>query len=213
MRLLHAACAAATLGLGLTAVLGLTTTTGCSDAGQARQVFAALDGAGDRPRTQFFTDTATIYCDVVWVGKGTDETMNVQFLQTTGEEPIYDGTNTLVNVSRLWAAGEDVPGEGASTVGFAFGAPSAIDGGTTLPFPVGHYKCLVTVQGVNAGEADFDVIYPTPDCPALGAAYDGLSCVGYQQNAKCPNDSAYDPTNPSCTCQQIPDLTRVFQCN
>ena len=155
MRLLHAACAAATLGLGLTAVLGLTTTTGCSDAGQARQVFAALDGAGNRPRSQFFTDTSTIYCDVVWVGKGSDETIDIQFLQTTGEEPIYNGTNQLVNVSRLWAAGEDAPGEGNSTIGFAFGTPSAIDGGATLPFPVGHYKCLATVQGVSAGRKLF----------------------------------------------------------
>jgi len=212
MRLLHAVCAVATLGAGIASVVTLTTTTGCSDPGQVRQIFMALDGAGNRPRTQFLTDTSTIYCDVVWAGKGTDETIDVQFLQTTGENPMYSGTNQVAPVSRLWAAGEDAPGEGVQTVGFSFVPPSTVDGGSTLPFPVGHYKCLVTVQGQSAGEADFDIDYPTPDCPALGAAYDGLSCVGYQQGAKCPNDSAYDPNNPTCTCQSIPDLTRVFQC-
>jgi hypothetical protein len=213
MRLLQAVCAVTTVGAGVVSIGALTTAgTGCSDTSQVRQVFMALDGAGNRPRTQFAADTTTLDCDVVWSGHGTDDTIGVQFVQTTGEDPLYNGTNNLQTVSRLWAAGEDAPGEGITTVGFTFNPPTLLDGGTQLPFPVGHYQCRVTAQGQPAGQADFDIVYPQPDCPALGAAYDGLPCVGYQQNAQCPNDDDYDPTKLTCTCQAIPDLTRVFQC-
>ena len=197
---------------GVGAVL-TTSSTGCTSASQVRQVFMALDGAGDRPRNTFFTDTTTIYCDIVFSGYSNDETIDVQFVQDKGEDPIFNGSgDTNQPVQRDWGSAETVPGTGIQTIGFTLNRPQAVDGGTTLPFPVGHWKCLVSVNGDSAGEADFTIEYPTPDCPATGGAYDGLECVDHKVGSTCPSDSNLGNAT-ACTCQGTPDpTTRVWVC-
>jgi hypothetical protein len=201
---------------GIAATISTTFTTGCSATSQVRQIFTALDGTGDRPRDQFFTDTKQIFCDVVFSAYGADETVDVQFIQVKGESPMFDGSNNLGPVSRLWNGNEAVPSKGISTINFTLDQPQEVDGGLKLPFPVGHWKCVVSVNGQNAGEHEFDVVYPTPDCPATGGAYDGMSCAGYQGGAQCPSDSNYTPGGTDCVCQTSAEVadpaTRAFKC-
>ncbi len=209
--------AALTLG-GVVAIATTTTTTGCSNASQVRQVFTALDGTGDRPRNKFFTDTQQIFCDVVFSAYSTDETLDVIWLQETGEQTLFEGTGDLHPVARNWSGSEAVPTQGVSTVSFPFQRPTAVDGGATVPFPVGHWKCQVTVNGDPGGSAEFDIIYPDqlnmPDCPATGAVYGGESCAAYKGGAQCPNDSN---TASMCSCQSYPNdvpdpAARTFVC-
>ncbi len=179
-----------------------------------RQIYTALDGAGNRPRNVFFTDTQLIYCDVVWSGVSNDETVTAQLIQISGEPSLYDGSNNTNNQkSYLWSGGESVPGTGNQTVAFSFNPPTAGDGGSTLPYAVGKYKCLISVNGSSAGEADFEVQYPSPDCPASGGAYDTMPCVAYANGAQCPVDSNYQTNGTQCTCQPAADpLARAFSC-
>lgn len=201
MRALQTGLVVALVVGGIAAATTTTLTTGCGTASQVRQIFMALDGNGDRPRNTFYPDTKQIFCDVVFSGYTTDETLDVQWIQDKGETVMYDGTGNLQSVSRLWAASEAVPTKGISTVGFPLDPPHQIDGGAQLPFPVGHWRCVVTINGVSAGESDFDIVYPTPDCPAGGGAYNGLSCVGNKGDDHCPVDSNYQPNGTDCRCQ------------
>ncbi len=214
MRLLHAACFAG-VAFGVAAV-GLSSTTGCSSATQVRQVYMALDGAGTRPRNIFFTDTTSIFCDVQWSGRNPDSTLQVLFEQTSGETPMFSGTGTLGPVNRVWAGAETVPGLGESPQSFSMTAPSSVEGGGSLPFPVGAWKCVVSVNGESAGETDFTIEYPSqyqnqPDCPPDGVATNGLSCDAYLLNAQCPSVAAFNvPTDCTCTGAQYP---RFWICN
>lgn len=208
----------AALVLGGVAVV-TASETGCGNTSQVRQIFMALDGNGDRPRDQFFTDTKQIFCDVVFSAYNTDETLDVQFIQDKGENPAFDGTNNIGPVSRLWAGAEAVPSKGISTVSFTLDPPQEVGSGLQLPFPVGHWKCRVTINGDFAGEVGFTVNYPTPDCPATGGAYDGLNCAGYKAGDQCPSDSNYQVGGTDCTCQAVADLappadpaTRLWKC-
>jgi len=200
---------AVTLVTAVVGAVGLTTaSTGCTGTGQVRQIFMSLDGEGNRVRDIFYTDTTTIDCDVVFSAVGTDNTVDAQIIQTTGESKLYDGNNDLGAVSYLWSTAETVPNAGLSTLSFSFTPPTALDGGTPVPWAVGHYKCVIQVNGATAGDSEFDIDYPTPDCPAAGGAYDGLSCIGNKGNDHCPSDSAYDPNNPTCRCQAYPTDTQ-----
>jgi hypothetical protein len=198
MRLVQAACCVGVVG-ALTAVT-VSSSVGCSAASQVRQVYMALDGTGVRPRDTFYTDSSAIYCDVVYSGRSTDSTVEAEFLQTQGEANLYEGTGNLIATSRLWTAGEQVPATGNSTVSFNITPPTAVDGGATLPFPVGHWQCIVSVNGEKAGTADFDVKYPTPDCPADNVASAGASCTAYMMNATCPSASNSAGSATACTC-------------
>jgi hypothetical protein len=199
--------------------IAATTTTGCSNASQVRQVFTALDGTGERPRNKFATDTSQIFCDVVFSAYSTDETLDVTWQQVTGEQSLFDGTDDLHPVARNWGGSEGVPTQGVSTVSFPFQRPTAVNGGSTVPFPVGHWKCVVTVNGDPGGGAEFDVVYPdqlaanTPDCPATGGVYSTMNCAAYKAGAQCPNDSN---TASMCTCQSASDVsdpsTRAWVC-
>lgn len=208
---------AATLAVVAVGAVGLTTaTSGCTGTAQVRQIFTGLDGVGDRPRDTFYTDTTAIYCNVVFSGADHDETVDVQIVQTTGEAVPFDGTNQLGPVSRLWSAAEAVPTPGLSTVSFTFSPAAADGGGSGAPWAVGHYECRVQVNGASAGKADFDVDYPTPDCPVAGGAIDGTSCAAYKGGEKCPSVANYDPNNPTCRCQSSTEvatpIARLFCC-
>jgi hypothetical protein len=198
---------------GSIAVAATTTTTGCTAASQVRQIFTALDGAGNRPRNIFYTDTSTIYCDIVFSANSNDETVDVTFLQTTGEQTLYEGSDNKVPVSRLWLVSEATPTEGIATIGVPMSPPVLVDGGTQMPFPVGIYECDVQVNGEDAGKAQFEIKYPSPDCPASGGAYDGLPCIGNKVGDQCPVDSNYQQNGTSCNCPATAVPTdRVWVC-
>jgi hypothetical protein len=206
MRLVQAACLLVVGGGALT--IGAT---GCSAANQVRQIFMALDATGDRPRNTFFTDSTEIDCDIVWSGRGTDNSVDVVILQTSGEPTLFDGSNNIVDLGadmREWSASEQAPPSGISTLAFQYTPPQSTMG-EQLPFPVGSFKCVVSVNGESAGESDFTISYPSPDCPPGGVQMStdvsslSNSCVGYLSSlsqsgaAVCPDAS---DTNTMCTC-------------
>ncbi len=224
MRALHAGVALTLLAGGITLGAITTTSTGCSNVSQVRAIYTALDATGNRPRDTFYPDTTLIYCDVDFSARSNDETVDVQFIQTSGEDPLYQGDGNLHPVSRLWTGIEDAPTEGVTTLAFSMQPPQLVNSDAeppppyqgVLPYPVGAWKCVVTVNGEPAGEAAFKVEYPTPDCPASGGAYTGMSCAGTKGGDKCPNDSNFNPTGTDCTCQtadQVPQpYLRIWTC-
>jgi hypothetical protein len=204
---------------------GMLTTigaSGCAASTQVRQVFMALDSTGNRVRNVFQTDTTAIFCDIIWSGRGNDNTVDVVLLQTAGEPNLFDGSNNsqpLAGGTREWSAAEVAPTAGISTVGVSFQPPQS-DTGNELPFPIGTWSCVVSVNGESAGSAEFTIVYPTPDCPQGGVqtstdvASPDNSCVGYMTTlaptgaAVCPNAGG---TGSTCTCTGT-DETRVWVC-
>ena len=174
---------------------------GCYGTAQVRQVFMALDANGDRVRDTFYTDSTAIICNVLYAGSDPDTTMVANFVQTSGEPNLFDGSNNVGPASRVWASIEIAPSEGDSIQSFQLDPPTPVSGGARFPYPVGSWKCIITVNGQNAGESDFKVVYPTPDCPESGVASQGQNCTAYQANASCPNS---DNTAASCTCVNAP---------
>ena len=193
-------------GLVVSVVAGsigiVTGSTGCFGPSQVRQIYMALDGQGFRPRNIFYPDTSSIYCDVTFSASSNDETVDAIFTQTTGEATLYDGTNNLQPVSRLWATGEQAPNEGVSTLSFAFNPPQLSNGGSPAPFAVGHYQCQIIVNGADGGHADFDIQYADPDCPVGGAANSTLPCMGNKAGAQCPSDDSFG-NGSACTCPSV----------
>ena len=181
---------------------------GCYGTAQVRQVFMALDSSGNRVRDTFFTDSENIVCDVLYSGADPDTTLVANFVQVTGEPNLFDGSNQIGPVANEWVSIEIAPGTGNSIQAFSMQPPQAVNGGGKLPFPVGAWKCLITVNGQNAGETDFKVVYPTPDCPESGVASAGGNCTAYQLNATCPSSSNFQ--NPTaCTCVDAPPASQV----
>ncbi len=175
-------------GIALFAV-GVTTAS-CTSADQVRQVFMALDGSGNRPRNIFYTDTTMIACDIVWVGRGSDNTLDA-FIKMTAP------------IGAMMAAGELAATEGPATYSFSWQAQAA-SGGGSAPFPVGNYECDVSVNGEAAGSAKFTVEWPPKDangheCPAEGAAVPGAACQGWVE--------------PGSTCPSAADLSQTCTCN
>ena len=192
----YAGCAGVLVGLPLL----IAGTGGCSGAAQVRAVFMALDGAGDRPRNTFYPDTTQIYCDVSYSGADADSTVVAEFIQTTGEKTLFDGSDTRVPVANEWAAIETAgPVGGITLLNFSMQPPVPVDGGDPLPYPVGDWQCIVSVNGVQAGQADFKIVYPDPDCPPSGVASDKSSCIAYKTGAQCPSASNFNNAT-ACNC-------------
>jgi hypothetical protein len=210
-RIFRGACSAAIL-VGVPLFIA---SSGCYGTSQVREVFMGLDSSGDRVRDTFFTDSEKIVCNVAYSGGDPDSTLVANFLQTSGEVDLFDGSNQLAPVAREWASAEIAPGKGNSIQSFSMEPPQPTNGGAKFPFPVGNWKCVVTLNGQPAGETQFKVIYPNPDCPASGVASAGNNCTAYQLNATCPSSSNYlNPT--ACTCVTAPPNSesglRVWSC-
>lgn len=212
----------ATLAGGIGSVMG---TSACGNAQQIRRVYTALDGNGDRPRTTFFTDTEAIYCNAEYVGDRRDLTVNAIMRITRSEAcPAMLTANPsdskcagswggpLSASNWVLAIGEVAPGTGVQTLSFALTkvpvAPA--DGGQApnaeqIPFPVGHYKCEIYVNGVAQDHADFDVDFPkkvgatdqfNSACPVAPVQPDGLCYDFVKPGTQCPESNQ----GVICTC-------------
>jgi hypothetical protein len=143
--------------------LSAAPSTACTHRAMVADVYMSLDSDGTRHRTEFFTDTQSIYCiaDVVAAPKGT--TVEGQLRQVQGAGP----------TPALLGLGEDVV-SGARTVdSFQLTRPLNM---ANAPWPVGHFECDILIDGVQAAVASFEITMP--QCP-LYPAQDGLSCAGF----------------------------------
>src|SRR5438105_6622429 len=119
----------------------------CSDT-DVHAVYAALDANGDRKRSSFFTDTASIYCDADYAATRLDITFNAvirQVYDPTG--PDHKANNAVPttepppNVDLVVAIGELDPGIGHGVMSLQWTRPMDMSGGGTLPFLAGWYRC------------------------------------------------------------------------
>jgi hypothetical protein len=75
---------------------------------------------------------------------------------------------------------------------------------TVLPYPVGEFECIVTIDGVAQGDPTvFNIDYPPPDpithqsCP-VAPPVTGIVCAGWvPQHSKCQGFNSYE----TCTCE------------
>jgi hypothetical protein len=209
-------------------MVSLFGSTSCGTPQEIRHVYMALDNNGDRTRNVFFTDTEEIHCNADYVGDRRDLTVNAIVRITKSEacpamltanpgDPKCNGSwgGPLVTSNWVLAIGEVAPGTGVQTLSFSLTktpvAPS--DGGQaadpkTIPFPVGHYRCEVYVNGVAQDHADFDVQFPqkldpsdqfNSACP-VAPVQPGGTCFDFvKPGTQCPeaNQSVICTCNPA----------------
>ena len=162
--------------------LPLALATSCGGP-RVSDVYSALDSGGERRRTEFFTDTESIYCiaDIAGAAKGTTVNAKIRIVQIAGR-----GTDLLI------AIGEDVVSDATpTTVAFQLQKPQDA---TDAPWPVGKFECDILLDGALDGSAIFDITMPA--CPVYPVS-PGEVCAGYYPpGARCP---AIDQTM-TCTC-------------
>jgi hypothetical protein len=170
-----------------------TAVVACQSAGVGR-AYMALDANGDRKRTQFFTDTQTVWCDVEYSSGRTDLTIDVRIRAT---ELWDDAVQARVPVDAVLSTGEIAGMQGTGTIaGFQWvllqpGGGPAPSG--TVPFPVGNFVCDVTLDGQPVASLPFDVDFPA--CP-VPPVVTGATCSGWVQEGSVGPDSVGDP----CSC-------------
>jgi hypothetical protein len=181
----------------------------CSSATEARDVYMALDSSGDRPRDTFFTDTKEIFCNVDYVGQRRDTTVQARIHQISAETSWGSAGPPWPAANYILGGDEKAPGTGSQTLSFGFTLvppPGTTSQQSQLPWPVGDFRCEITVNGVAQGAAPFRVIYPT--CPELPPQPQS-ACLGFVKPAQaCP------ATNQAvtCTCDAAGPLKGLWNC-
>jgi hypothetical protein len=151
----------------------LAASTACTHRATVADVYISLDSDGARHRTEFFTDTESIYCiaDIVAAPKGTTVDAELRLIQGATPAP------------QLLALGEGVVNSSSTKVTEAFQLVKPPDM-TNGPWPVGHFECDILIDGAPAATAPFEVTRPM--CP-LYPAQQGVPCAGfYPIGSMCP---------------------------
>ena len=188
------------LTLPIATAMVLSSVASCSSSASVRSVTTALDGQNDRPRNTFYPDTNSIFCNVEFVGQKRDTTLQVFIRQIRAE----NGWGGPLQASNVLVGGQEyVPQPGSQIVSFSLQHPST--GSDQAPYPVGVFQCEVQVNGELASIAQFQIVYPNPDCPPLGATA-GTVCRGYHRpNASCAGNNqaqkcSCDPNSGKWSC-------------
>ncbi len=172
---------------------------GCSSAGTVNDVYTALDSEGVRKRTDFFTDTISIFCIVEYGGGDNAVTLNGIVRQISLYNP---RTDKIEETNRVLATEELVPGKGSTrklAVPFTkLDGKGATSLGAQFPYPAGNFVCEVSLDGKPAGNYPFTVRFaPCPD----GVVLPGSGCAGfYKTNDSCPKYglTSKDPSKVVC---------------
>lgn len=195
MRLRRLLAAAVPLG-----VAALSTLSACSTTANISDIYLALDSAGARRRTIFFTDTKEIHCIAEGSFGRQDVTVEAYIRQVRAYNPADDDFDT---VDRYGSFLELTP---ATNPG---GPPQKLDLSIrptdekgefddTKPFSAGSYKCEFMLDGEVVKSIDFNIDFP--ECPGA-AIFSGDPCIGfYQLNKKCPGGGAKSTDKDTCNC-------------
>jgi hypothetical protein len=178
----------------------------CGSATETRNVYMALDSSGNRPRDTFFTDTTQIFCNVDYVGQRLDTTVQARIRQIS-RETSWGGPVAASNF--ILGGAEKAPGSGSQVLSFGFTIvppPGSDSSQSQLPWPIGDYRCEVTVNGVAQGVANFHIIYPScPELPVLNQT----PCLGFVKPAQaCPSANQA----VACTCDADGPLKGLWNC-
>jgi hypothetical protein len=180
--------------LGLSAAVAALPFSGACQTAGLQRAYTALDSAGDRKRSEFFTDTAAIWCDADYSSGRRGLTIAAQIRSVRLWDPVI---GDFVAVDADLADGELVgqPGTG-TTVGFQWTVLLPDGGaseGTATPYPVGDFVCNVTLDGDLAASVPFTVRFPECPVPPVAA---GVTCEGWvREGSTCP-----DVLGRPCTC-------------
>jgi hypothetical protein len=169
-----------------------STLASCRTAGLKR-VFMSLDQQGNRKRSTFFTDTASIFCVGELVSGRADVTVESKIKAKTLYDPSSD---TMVPAPGIAWLGESAPGktEGAF-VSFELAKVSDGAGGSSQRslYPVGTFTCEIAIDGEREDSVDFDIAFPP--CPVLPPIA-GQLCHGWvRAGSRCQGAGAIP-----CTC-------------
>jgi hypothetical protein len=164
-------------------VLAAWALVSCRTAG-FKQVFMALDEKGDRKRTTFFADTTAIFCAGELVSGRADVTVNSSIQAKTLYDPVSD---SLIPAQGIGWIGESAPGKTTDTVvSFKLLKGTSAMGSVNedeLPYPVGTYRCDLSIDGELEESVDFAILFP--DCPVLPPTA-GEPCAGWvRPGAEC----------------------------
>jgi len=172
---------------------------GCSGAATIGDIFMALDDAGVRRRTNFFTDTLSIYC-VAEYGSGDNA---VTLTGAIRQRQLYNpATDQMENTNRVLSLTETVPGKGPTRrVGVAFTKRNEAGQetvGNELPYPAGKFECEISLDGKLFSKLPFGVSFaPCPD----GQITQRAGCRGFfKPNAVCPKYGSSSTDGATCTC-------------
>ena len=169
-------------------------TLGACDTAGIDRAYTALDGMGARKRTEFFTDTQSIWCDVDYSSGRADVTLGMRVRATR----LWDeATRKTVPVDAVLAVGEVVGQQGTDlTAGFEWqllDSRGNVAPAGTIPYPVGDFVCDVTLDGSPVDSLRFSVAFPAcPVPPVVG----GAPCAGWvEEGSRCT-----DTLGQTCTC-------------
>ena len=184
----------------------------CSSAVETRDVYMALDTAGDRPRDTFFTDTKEIFCNVDYVGQRRDTTVQARIHQISREISWGAGGPPAPwpEANYILGGAEKAPGVGQQTLSFGLTVVplpgSSAPAGGQLPWPVGDYRCEITVNGVPQGSAPYRIIYPS--CPELPVTLSTACLEFVKPNQECPSQNQA----VKCKCDADGPLKGLWNC-
>lgn len=185
-------CLALTPMTALAAAWLCSTLASCRTAGLKR-VFMSLDQQGNRKRTTFFADTASIFCVGELVSGRADVTVESKIKATTLYDPDSD---SMVPAHGLAWLGEAAPGKtDGAFVSFELAKVSEGGGSPSQRslYPVGTFTCELAIDGEREDSVDFDIAFPP--CPVLPPAQ-GQLCRGWvRAGSRCQGAGAL-----SCTC-------------
>jgi hypothetical protein len=170
----------------------------CTSTANVDDAYMALDGAGDRRRTVFYTDTASIFCVAEFASSRTDATINIKLHQLSRYDYVQ---NQIVGFDSYPAEVEIAPGATARSNQSLELIKLDSDGkaGDGLPFQAGDYECQIFLDGKLQKSVKFSIQFPPcPDTRILANS----TCLGfYRMGDKCPELGAASTQNLSCTCQ------------
>ena len=154
------------------------------------EFYSALDGEGLRRRNEFFSDTKEIHCVARFAAGRNDYTLSTQLRRIQNA----DGTPADV-VGQVLELADGPREDGVFDTKFTpvdeNGEPDE-----NLPYPVGAFRCELSVDGKLERTAVFNV-RPSP-CPDEFITGQTL-CMRYSEGLKCANGT-YGGQPHSCTC-------------
>lgn len=193
--------------------MGAVTVSACADR-ELHSIVMALDATGDRPRSEFYTDTTSIFCVADYASTRKDITINAIIRK------VLDENNNPAD--EILAVGEIAPGISHGQLSFELHHPEPPPGSMasgTLPFPVGTFRCELYVDGLEPGGAEnvkpspkgqnrapqqqieFKIKYPS--CP-VAFPQTNVVCGGYYRTGQQCRGANNKTT---CTCDGT-----VWQC-
>lgn len=189
---------ASTAAIAFASMMLLGALVSCTATARITDTYMALDGAGDRRRKDFLTDTSEIHC-VVEMGigrKGSTVSVFIRQLQR------YDfASDRFIDVDNGAAQAEAVPSpqEGIQKLDVRF-TPVGPRGEEVsgAPFPPGRFQCEASLDGELQKVAIFNVDFPL--CPMVQIR-PGTQCFGFYKNKKeCPRYGLTSAEKFTCTC-------------